>query len=141
MKIIKGQFVSVWDDGSVTSYAELNLDTGEVINIEPWTVPKFMAACSGNISRIRMVIPMTSVPPVTSTPSRPPWFLIKPAKASMKKKSVSTLIVNPMRSNYAQDSLYPGESRKVLIQLDSFTMDLPAHISLEEQNDWSGKKS
>ncbi len=34
MKIIKGQFVSVWDDGSVTSYAELNLDTGEVINIE-----------------------------------------------------------------------------------------------------------
>jgi hypothetical protein len=40
-----------------------------------------------------------------------------------------------MRSNYAQDSLYPGESRKVLIQLDSFTMDLPAHISLEEQND------
>ena len=33
-KILKGQFVSVWEQGSVSTYAELDTEKGEVIEIQ-----------------------------------------------------------------------------------------------------------
>lgn len=32
--IIKGQFVSVWDEGSVSTYAELDTKSGELLNVQ-----------------------------------------------------------------------------------------------------------